>query len=762
MTGGDVHSPGSAFHNQYCADAATATSSSAGLSTALVLYDPANAEVAGADMDEDRVDLEVGVEDNAIPSGSGFIYDDEIINDMMNDRFGARRAATEHKKTEMIGTHFIISGQTWTVTKNMEVNETSHEEFMELGIRSNTLDFDALPNRFRTRTELERGKRASPRITPRRSAQRDESKAIESIFLTLYPVHWKQSLKRLNRHIRNDHIETRRKYLEVSENEYWKFIGLIILCAVQKTGGAESLWNSKETQGLVQRVQVNEYMSETRFKFIKKVWPKQFQLDIDDDEKESNKWWEVGHLVHGFNKNRQVTIASSRVKTMDESMSAFKPRTTKTGNLPNISYIMRKPQPLGTELKTVASKGSNGPMIWAEVQEGKIGMQNKKYFTNYGATSSCVLRLAKGTLDGGQKKDPLIRNLYYGDSWFASLKTAVALYEKVGAEFVGPIKTAHSKFPKAYLEKTLKDWAPGSHLLMQTTVNNNKYYAIGYKYSMRKVLSFIATQGAGSTKPGIPYEAKWTDVNGNPASRNIARPQILSDYFAYSNQIDKHNHVRQSELAIEKHVGSTCGYFRLFQTYLGITITDAWKVYRHSLGDKCENKSISIHSFANILCKSLVSNKFRRHENTKFPKQTNRQINTGTTTSRRELEINDVDVPEEIIHSSTRTLSSIGSSGPPHGLVCIGNGKYVPSSFEPHHKHATCTLTNNYINVEKGSYSEKRRKRKKCRECRKNTRWTCSACGFALCSPDSICFTTHKTTKILNERESYWASIQTD
>ena len=41
---------------------------------------------------------------------------------------------------------------------------------------------------------------------------------------------------------------------------------------------------------------------------------------------------------------------------------------------------MRKPQPLGTELKTVASKGSNGQMIWAEVQEGKIGMQTKNIF----------------------------------------------------------------------------------------------------------------------------------------------------------------------------------------------------------------------------------------------------------------------------------------------------------------------------------------------------------------------------------------------
>ena len=348
------------------------------------------------------------------------------------------------------------------------------------------------------------------------------------------------------------------------------------------------------------------------------------------------------------------------------------------------------------------------------------------------------------------------------NSWFASLKTAVALYEEVGGEFVGPIKTVHFKFPKAYLENTLRDWAPGSHLITWTTVNDNKCYSIGYNYSMRKVLVCIATYVAGSTKPGIPYEAKWTDKNGTTASRNIARPRILSEYFAYSNQIDKFNHVRKSELAIEKYVGPTCGYLRLFQTYLGITITDAWKIYRHSLGDKCENKSISIHSFANIICKLFLSNKFRRHENRKLPKQTNRQIDTGTTSSRRELGMNVLDVPDEIIPSSTRPLSSLGSSGPPNGLVCIGNGKYVPSSFEPHHKHSTCILTTQYVNVEKGSFSDKWRKRKKCRECWKNTRWMCSACGFALCSPDNTCFTTHKTEKIQNERESYWASMPAD
>ena len=181
--------------------------------------------------------------------------------------------------------------------------------------------------------------------------------------------------------------------------------------------------------------------------------------------------------------------------TLDESMSAYRPQTRKTGNLPNISFILRKPEPLGTELKTVALTGSNGPIIWAEIQEGKNGMKNKTHFSTHGATCSCVMRLAKGTKDCGQKHDAHIKNLFYGDSWFASLKTAVAVSEDVGGEFLGPVKTSHRQFPKAFLETTMTDWPPGSHLVMETTFKERKYYAVGYKYNMKKVLSYISTEG---------------------------------------------------------------------------------------------------------------------------------------------------------------------------------------------------------------------------------------------------------------------------
>ena len=190
---------------------------------------------------------------------------------------------------------------------------------------------------------------------------------------------------------------------------------------------------------------------------------------------------------------------------------------------------------MGTELKTVASTGSNGPMLYAEIQEGKEAMRTKPFFRPHGATCACVLRLGKGTKNHGQHPDPLIRNLFYGGSWFASLKTAVQVTEELDAEFVGPVKTSHKQFPKTYLENTMKTWPPGSHLVMQTELKGNSYFAIGHKYNMKKVLSFNATDGAGHTKPGIPYEAKWLDENGRACSRKIPRPHILSGYFTHSN-----------------------------------------------------------------------------------------------------------------------------------------------------------------------------------------------------------------------------------
>jgi hypothetical protein len=84
-----------------------------------------------------------------------------------------------------------------------------------------------------------------------------------------------------------------------------------------------------------------------------------------------------GKMVADFNTNRSEVVHFSAWGTTDESMSAYQPRVTKCGGLPNISFIKRKPKPLGTEFKTLVD-AVTGVMTCTEIQQGKQGMQEKK------------------------------------------------------------------------------------------------------------------------------------------------------------------------------------------------------------------------------------------------------------------------------------------------------------------------------------------------------------------------------------------------
>ena len=71
-------------------------------------------------------------------------------------------------------------------------------------------------------------------------------------------------------------------------------------------------------------------------------------------------------------------------------------RTTKTGGLPNLSFVARKSEPLGTEFKNIVD-GMTGAMLWLEIQEGKERMRQREYTQDLGGTAACVLRGVKDT-----------------------------------------------------------------------------------------------------------------------------------------------------------------------------------------------------------------------------------------------------------------------------------------------------------------------------------------------------------------------------
>jgi hypothetical protein len=407
----------------------------------------------------------------------------------------------------------------------------------------------------------------------------------------------------------------------VSANEFFCFIGIVIVAGALGKGGnllweKESDRNKEGVRRFTPVLDMTKHMPFRRFEDIRCSFAFAFSDTTRSDPNSTERydpWYMLSKWISEFNSNRVEMVCASYIKVHDETMCAWKPRKNKTGGLPNISFIFRKPEPLGTEFKSACCP-TTGIMLFLEIQRGKTEMRKwSAKFDDIGATASCTVRAAEYIANTGQEEQHHRPNLFLGDSWFASVKTASEI-KKLGHEFCGPVKTSHSLFPKTQLEEKLKHWPGGTYLVMKATTSAGvDLLAIGYKYNSTKVLTFVATRDAGSTLPGTPYRARFVDDYQNSLSRPVQRPEVISTYFAKSNAVDKHNQARQSELKLEKHWKTKNVWFRLATTMIGITVTDAWKAYKFAIKG-IKEKEISVCEFADRLAYELVNNNFSKHD----------------------------------------------------------------------------------------------------------------------------------------------------
>jgi hypothetical protein len=96
-----------------------------------------------------------------------------------------------------------------------------------------------------------------------------------------------------------------------------------------------------------------------------------------------------------------------------------------------------------------------------EIQHGKEGMKTKKFNAEVGATAGCTLRLL---LDSITEEDKGMKHCIRGDAWFGSVQVASEIARR-GHEAVFQIKQNHSLYPKAFIEKALKEAPGGVHIV---------------------------------------------------------------------------------------------------------------------------------------------------------------------------------------------------------------------------------------------------------------------------------------------------------
>ena len=240
--------------------------------------------------------------------------------------------------------------------------------------------------------------------------------------------------------------------------------------------------------------------------------------------------------------------------------------------MPHLSFIKRKPEPLGAEFKCIADVES-GVMLSLEVQEGKIPMARKPFHNELGATAACTKRLV--LLAGFEGSGRCI----VGDSWFASLKTAKAL-RKCGVYFIGNVKTAFANFPRRALQQDCRPLSRGDHTVYKVTLNEDDYIACGWKCGETKTtMTLIAS--CGTNQPGSVAKASRQDASGNHSRIEFPRPRIVELYQQAAGAIDYHNRVRQGQYGLEKRWITTRWDFRIHTTIFSICLADTFLMTKY-------------------------------------------------------------------------------------------------------------------------------------------------------------------------------------
>jgi hypothetical protein len=225
---------------------------------------------------------------------------------------------------------------------------------------------------------------------------------IVTLWLKLYPGDMSSHLAAMNA----SGLRGNAKHKDITEHEYVRFWGLII-GARQFSEKGKNLWtNSEEPMGLRSAPNYEKHMASWRFETIRRL------LRDICPESSVDPWNRFRPMLDEYNANRSEVLHTDGDSTLDESMSAYQPRLDKLGGLPNISFIKRKPKPLGTEFKTICDT-ETGVMKFMEVQEGKEAMRVKEHSVSHGVTTGCTIRLANACSPG---------TTILGDSWFGSVK----------------------------------------------------------------------------------------------------------------------------------------------------------------------------------------------------------------------------------------------------------------------------------------------------------------------------------------------------
>ncbi len=113
-------------------------------------------------------------------------------------------------------------------------------------------------------------------------------------------------------------------------------------------------------------------------------------------------------------------------------MSAWRPKTSAMGGLPNVTYKPRKPKLLGTMFKNGVG-GTTGILVTQDVVEGSMSQREKKYDSEESSLpmQEPIMAHVAEMLSQCESGNVVKGGWVGGDAWFGSLPCVVELKNKM-------------------------------------------------------------------------------------------------------------------------------------------------------------------------------------------------------------------------------------------------------------------------------------------------------------------------------------------
>ena len=156
---------------------------------------------------------------------------------------------------------------------------------------------------------------------------------------------------------------------------------LMIASTTENVQGASNLWKSgNKPNSRHPYPNYQKYMSHHEWKCFHAAAPYAFCDESEWFKPFRDKSWNIFFpALQSYNQKRRNIFKSQNIAAIaDESISGLKPKNTKTGGLPHITYEPRKPVDLGTLFRNIA-EAFTGMLLFQDIHMQPELQFKKKY-----------------------------------------------------------------------------------------------------------------------------------------------------------------------------------------------------------------------------------------------------------------------------------------------------------------------------------------------------------------------------------------------